>query len=391
MSETSMKPWQQGYPLTELQDIEARYASYNARARGPFSTMKAHQLAVPLAAGELIVGPTWCYRLTRVKVTRPMTLFPNCPWGARQVGDRVVTHLAVDDWDEEAWQQAWARLRQDDPSPLWVQVWAADERARSTLAQQGATWAGAKVNSFGDVFAWYLYAPTAATQERVYHAHTTPVDYHGISAVAVTGDIAAICDQVTRQVDALDIEFANHYSKYNVGTSWGAVSLRGYSSDVRMIEKPSAMNAAWQKKHAHETYRLQDTILRTRVPALEPLLCLFGDDLHWDRIRLMRLTPQGGELQRHTDQVDGTLGVGVGQLMRIHVPLKTNPDVVFTVWDAYDAPVQTHMADHRAWVLDARWPHRALNGGTTERIHLVMDVVTTPDLRDRLYTARRSL
>ena len=56
MSETSMKPWQQGYPLTELQDIEARYASYNARARGPFSTMKAHQLAVPLAAGELIVG-----------------------------------------------------------------------------------------------------------------------------------------------------------------------------------------------------------------------------------------------------------------------------------------------------------------------------------------------
>ena len=35
-----------------------------------------------------------------------------------------------------------------------------------------------------------------------------------------------------------------------------------------------------------------------------------------------------------------------------------------------------------AWYLDVRKPHRAVNGGDTERIHIVVDVVSNQELRN---------
>ena len=36
--------------------------------------------------------------------------------------------------------------------------------------------------------------------------------------------------------------------------------------------------------------------------------------------------------------------------------------------------VETHMSTEHAWYLDVRKPHTARNGGTSERVHLVVDV-----------------
>jgi aspartyl/asparaginyl beta-hydroxylase (cupin superfamily) len=40
------------------------------------------------------------------------------------------------------------------------------------------------------------------------------------------------------------------------------------------------------------------------------------------------------------------------------------------------------------WYLDQRKPHTARNGGSTDRIHLVCDVVATQELHDLLSSAR---
>jgi hypothetical protein len=98
----------------------------------------------------------------------------------------------------------------------------------------------------------------------------------------------------------------------------------------------------------------------------------------------MRLGPGNGELQRHTDQVDEDSGLGLGQLMRIHVPLKTNSKVAFTVWDPDDQPTIVNMEYGEAWMLDTRWPHMAINAGDEERLHLVIDAPTNPALLSML-------
>ena len=43
-------------------------------------------------------------------------------------------------------------------------------------------------------------------------------------------------------------------------------------------------------------FALQDTALRVQLPSIDPLLEMFGEDAKWDRIRLMRLSPEGGGL-----------------------------------------------------------------------------------------------
>jgi hypothetical protein len=42
------------------------------------------------------------------------------------------------------------------------------------------------------------------------------------------------------------------------------------------------------------------------------------------------------------------------------------------------------MKEGECWFLDTRKPHQAINGGTEERIHLVVDVLTEKELHDRI-------
>ena len=44
------------------------------------------------------------------------------------------------------------------------------------------------------------------------------------------------------------------------------------------------------------------------------------------------------------------------------------------------APEVTNMAVGEAWYLDTRKPHQAINGGDTDRIHLVVDVQSNDKL-----------
>ena len=96
----------------------------------------------------------------------------------------------------------------------------------------------------------------------------------------------------------------------------------------------------------------------------------------------MKLTPDGGELERHTDQVDPDSGVQDGKVMRFHFPLITNDDVVFTMWGVDGKPKSVNMQVGECWYLDTRKPHRAINNGNTDRIHLVVDVEADDKIRE---------
>lgn len=91
----------------------------------------------------------------------------------------------------------------------------------------------------------------------------------------------------------------------------------------------------------------------------------------WGRSRLMGLAA-GANVPRHND-----LHYYWRTHLRIHVPVITNPGVVFTVGGD-----SVHMAAGDCWVFDSFTPHEVRNTGSERRVHMVLDTVGSERLWD---------
>jgi len=112
-----------------------------------------------------------------------------------------------------------------------------------------------------------------------------------------------------------------------------------------------------------------------RMPYVRQVMGALGGV--WSRSRLMGLGP-GAEVPEHVDA-----HYHWRTHVRIHVPILTDPKVLFTCDDE-----TVHMAAGECWMFDSfRW-HRVENGWTERRVHLVMDTVVTPALRALIEAAR---
>lgn len=89
-------------------------------------------------------------------------------------------------------------------------------------------------------------------------------------------------------------------------------------------------------------------------------------------------------MTRHADITDLEAGTDPRKVLRIHIPLRTNPGVRFRSWGLDGQAVERHMDVGELWYLDTRKPHTAINGGETERIHLVVDTYSTPEILAQL-------
>ena len=84
----------------------------------------------------------------------------------------------------------------------------------------------------------------------------------------------------------------------------------------------------------------------------------------WGRSRFMGLAA-GREVPQHID-----INYYWRTHLRIHIPVITNPDVLFTCGDE-----TVHMAPGECWIFDSfRW-HDVQNRGSEQRIHLVLDTI----------------
>ena len=84
----------------------------------------------------------------------------------------------------------------------------------------------------------------------------------------------------------------------------------------------------------------------------------------WGRSRFMGLAP-GREVPPHID-----IHYYWRTHLRIHIPVITNPGVLFTCGDE-----TVHMAAGECWVFDSFLRHDVQNRGDAQRIHLVLDTV----------------
>ena len=116
--------------------------------------------------------------------------------------------------------------------------------------------------------------------------------------------------------------FTNHYSNYNKDNTWKGIVLRGYGGKEDFIIKPSEMSNSWKKENKEKLdWVVKDTPLRKKLSEVEKFIELLRvDDSDIERIRILKLGKDEGELERHTDIQDKETGVNDGQWARVHFP-----------------------------------------------------------------------
>ena len=170
------------------------------------------------------------------------------------------------------------------------------------------------------------------------------------------------------------MEFSKVKTRYTKGTDWTALSLRGYSTDCLNILKPGVL-----KSGIYEDAKLQDTSLRKEsvMKPINEILKKIPTD--FERIRFMSLKA-GRIIGKHTDKIDKDIGFEIGKIIRLHIPIRTNDKVEFSVWDKRDK--QTHLLkEGKYYYTDVTKPHSVVNNSDIDRIHLVVDCYCNEKLK----------
>jgi len=362
-----MKPWQHGYDLDYLKSLEAQYEEYNKYTLSPFAKFKKNNIAESLKKGNLVLMQDAMLETATSKAASNITLHGETVIAKKQKGDVTIGKLvgSIDRLKHV--------ISSIGDSSIWLYVWAENADHMKLAEECGFCYVGPKITTYGEIHAIFYKGE---------HRDFPKVDPAELLSIKKVVDVDMnLINAIHAKLQMLP-EFTNHYSNYNKGKSWSALSLRGYTDDASFITKPIEMSKAWQEENCDRIFEMQDTPLYKLFPEIKQYCETLGAEIH--RVRFMRLKPGGGELERHTDQVDPDSGGALNKLARIHLPIKTNPDVIFTVWDTKGTPQKVHMSEGDVWFLDTRKAHQAINGGNEERIHLVIDVRVEENLHESL-------
>lgn len=146
-------------------------------------------------------------------------------------------------------------------------------------------------------------------------------------------------------------EWIAHFVRQNYRGEWSILPLRAPKGAVHPILRAvSNPGAEWE-----------DTELLDVAPYFRAVLGTFRCPL--ESARLMRLGPGSAILEHRDPDLDPDGGV-----IRLHVPVLTNDDVDFRLSNR-----RVTMAPGSVWYLRLSDPHRVSNGGTSDRVHLVID------------------
>ena len=172
-------------------------------------------------------------------------------------------------------------------------------------------------------------------------------------------------------------EFSKVKTKYSKGDDWTAISLRGYGPTPLDILKPNVLKS----KVKTETV-LQDTSLLEEdgFQVINDILAKIPST--FERVRFMKIKANSG-IGKHSDRIDKDFGIEDGNIIRIHVPIRTNDQVEFYLWEGKEKLTNYLEVGHYYYV-DVRAPHAVTNNSDVDRIHLVIDVYVNVEIRKLL-------
>ena len=172
-------------------------------------------------------------------------------------------------------------------------------------------------------------------------------------------------------------EFSKVKTKYSKGDDWTAISLRGYGPTPLDILKPNVLKS----KVKTETV-LQDTSLLEEdgFQVINDILAKIPST--FERVRFMKIKANSG-IGKHSDRIDKDFGLEDGNIIRIHVPIRTNDQVEFYLWEGKEKLVN-YLEEGHYYYVDVRAPHAVTNNSDVDRIHLVIDVYVNAEIRKLL-------
>ncbi len=163
-------------------------------------------------------------------------------------------------------------------------------------------------------------------------------------------------------------------TKYNAKGNWDAISIRGYSDDITNILKPGVLKSDVEEQPLRWTSLYEQAEL---LPIKEILVHIPAE---FERVRVMRLKA-GTKISKHTDKVDKA--IKNGDIIRLHVPLKTNEKVTMTLWEGKEAK-SYNLETGKYYYTDVSKPHAVDNSADFDRLHLVIDCFNNPKLENLL-------
>lgn len=178
-------------------------------------------------------------------------------------------------------------------------------------------------------------------------------------------------DDVLNFID--NTKFSRVKTKYSKGDDWTAISLRGYGPTPLDILKPNVL-----KSKVNESAELQDTTLMdiAGFGVIKKILDKLPST--FERVRLMKIKANSG-IGKHSDKIDKDFGLEDGKIVRIHVPIRTNDQVNFSLWDDREE-IQNYLEEGHYYYVDVRAPHAVQNNSDVDRIHLVIDTYVNSDI-----------
>ena len=171
-----------------------------------------------------------------------------------------------------------------------------------------------------------------------------------------------------------DITYSPVKTKYNAKGNWDAISIRGYSDDIGNILKPGVLKSDVKAEPLRWTRLYEEAEL---LPIKEILSHIPAE---FERVRVMRLKA-GTTIKKHTDKVDKE--IKNGNIVRIHIPLKTSLNVHFYLWEGKEQ-YHFNLETGKYYYTDASKPHAVHNKADFDRLHLVVDCYNNPKIKDLL-------
>ena len=160
------------------------------------------------------------------------------------------------------------------------------------------------------------------------------------------------------------LEMAKVKTKY-AKTGWDAISLHGYGPNPEDILKPGVL-----KSSVDIDTKLQWTSLKD------------NEVMEFERVRFMKLEA-GKVIGKHTDKIDKQIGFDDGDIIRIHMPIRTNDQVVFTLYESTKDKDGTeyNLKTGHYYYTDVTKAHAVRNTSDVDRIHLVADCYSNEKMR----------
>lgn len=383
--------WARGYPMAELKERAAVFAeAFRQHCYGAFGLPKENAIADALAADECI----WT-RAGRNSV-QAVALAKRLRSASRQIdfagriysprtGDLMVRAIAGTD---DGRKRVLAALAGQGARAIWIEDFIEAEHS-ALWGQLGFDLAGVKIMASSDIKGlWHRGDRSGRFPARNLTAADRPALATLDSAWLDQASIDAILAEVDRYGQISGVApWAQHYSSYNKRQSWTAFALQGFDpDDPGFIIKPAEMSKAWRADNPQRlSARCLPTIAAEHFPqALKIVARLPGQA---QRIRLMRLASGNGELSRHADITDPECGTANGATARIHIPLQSPAECRFLGWGIDGRKIDRRFAPGGLYYLDTRKPHSVINPGKADRIHLVVDLHSGPELRRMIEAA----